>query len=193
MGQHDELVQKVLSAVGGVHPSAYWPAHTLPPLEQHIHVILEHAKNRRMIQTIKELRTATNCSLKDGKDAVENIILPYLGMKPTIWDKPAAPAAPPKFPVEVLAQEYGWAAECNLATLERLCLVKKTAKSEIKRQRDICLRMLKICLAVKELLTDKKLIRVQELMKQVAATEDAGNYAVEDMFNLYAERLVEGK
>jgi len=44
-----------------------------------------------------------------------------------------------------LAGEYAYATECNFATLSGLVLKKSSAKSEIKRQRSICLRMLQVC------------------------------------------------
>ena len=44
-----------------------------------------------------------------------------------------------------LANEYAYATECQLATLSGLLGKKSSAKSEIKRQANICLRMLGIC------------------------------------------------
>lgn len=44
-----------------------------------------------------------------------------------------------------LAGEYAYATECNFATLSGLVLKKSSAKSEISRQRSICLRMLTVC------------------------------------------------
>jgi hypothetical protein len=44
-----------------------------------------------------------------------------------------------------LANEYAYATECALATLSGLVCKKSTAKSEIRRQRSICLRQLGIC------------------------------------------------
>ena len=44
-----------------------------------------------------------------------------------------------------LENEYAYATECQLATLSGLLLVKRSPKSEISRQRSICLRMLRVC------------------------------------------------
>lgn len=48
-----------------------------------------------------------------------------------------------------LANEYAYATEVNLATLESLLLKKSSAKCDIRRQRDICRRMLGVCDAFK--------------------------------------------
>lgn len=44
-----------------------------------------------------------------------------------------------------LEDEYAYATECQLATLSGLCMVKKSALSEITRHRNIAEHMLKVC------------------------------------------------
>lgn len=44
-----------------------------------------------------------------------------------------------------LLVEYVRATEINLATLGELMFLKSSSKSRIKRQRDICFNMLKVC------------------------------------------------
>lgn len=44
-----------------------------------------------------------------------------------------------------LLAEYVRATEINLATLGELIFIKSSSKCRIKRQRDICERMLKVC------------------------------------------------
>ena len=46
---------------------------------------------------------------------------------------------------EVLAQEFAYYTECNLATLEELKAMKSSSKYRIKRQEDICNQMVNIC------------------------------------------------
>jgi hypothetical protein len=43
-----------------------------------------------------------------------------------------------------LANEFAYATECQLATLVGLTMVKRTSKHEIKRQKSLCLRMLRV-------------------------------------------------
>lgn len=47
-----------------------------------------------------------------------------------------------------LAAEYIKATEWQLATLSGICMVKKTSKSEIRRQSNICRDMLLICVGL---------------------------------------------
>jgi hypothetical protein len=47
-----------------------------------------------------------------------------------------------------IEQEYAYATEINLATLEELVSLKSSSKSRVERQRGICLRMLHVCKAV---------------------------------------------
>jgi hypothetical protein len=47
--------------------------------------------------------------------------------------------------VQSLDEAFVNATEVNLATLEELLMVKKTSQSKVRRQRSICLSMLKIC------------------------------------------------
>lgn len=49
-----------------------------------------------------------------------------------------------------LANEFAYATECNLATLEELQDLKSSSKSRIARQQGICDRMLRTCLSYKE-------------------------------------------
>lgn len=42
-----------------------------------------------------------------------------------------------------IEQAHAYFTECNLATLEHMATIKRTAKSDISRQRNICLQMLK--------------------------------------------------
>ena len=44
-----------------------------------------------------------------------------------------------------IEQEYLYAAECQLATLEQQCERKSTSKSDLRRQREICQKMLQVC------------------------------------------------
>lgn len=44
----------------------------------------------------------------------------------------------PEAAARQLARVLAWAAECNLATLERLQMRRSSAKCEIKRQQEIC-------------------------------------------------------
>jgi hypothetical protein len=44
-----------------------------------------------------------------------------------------------------LANEYAYATECNLATLEELALLKSSSKVRIDRQKGICAIMLRVC------------------------------------------------
>jgi hypothetical protein len=44
-----------------------------------------------------------------------------------------------------LMDEYVHATDCNLATLEHYCMVKKFSQSDILRQGMICERMLTVC------------------------------------------------
>ncbi len=44
-----------------------------------------------------------------------------------------------------LMDEYVYATECNLATLDTLCMRKGSSKSDIRRQTSICARMLRVC------------------------------------------------
>lgn len=44
-----------------------------------------------------------------------------------------------------LEDEYAYATECQLATLSQLCMVTRSALSEITRQRGIAEHMLKVC------------------------------------------------
>lgn len=46
---------------------------------------------------------------------------------------------------EELEAHYAEAAEWNMATMEMMLQVKKTAKHEKERQRNICLKMLDVC------------------------------------------------
>jgi len=46
-----------------------------------------------------------------------------------------------------LEDEYAWATEIQLATLSGICMVKRSALSEITRQRNIAERMLTTCRA----------------------------------------------
>ena len=48
-----------------------------------------------------------------------------------------------------LANEYAYATEISLATLSGLLMRKSSAKCEIQRQTNICLRQLQVCLAHK--------------------------------------------
>lgn len=43
---------------------------------------------------------------------------------------------------ETLPNEFAWAAECNMATLDDLLSRKRSSRSSIKRQAGICLRMI---------------------------------------------------
>ena len=52
--------------------------------------------------------------------------------------------------MERLENEYAYACEVNLATLEELCLLKSSSKSRIARQRSICLTMLRVCSAIQD-------------------------------------------
>jgi hypothetical protein len=47
--------------------------------------------------------------------------------------------------MESLSNEYAWAAEVNLATLEMLLDQKGSSMEKIRRQRDICARMVGVC------------------------------------------------
>ena len=44
-----------------------------------------------------------------------------------------------------LPNEFAYATECSLATLSQLRLRKSTSKSDIRRQTNICVRMLSVC------------------------------------------------
>lgn len=44
-----------------------------------------------------------------------------------------------------LANEYAYAAECQLATLDELATLKSSSKARIARQVSICIRMVRIC------------------------------------------------
>ena len=46
---------------------------------------------------------------------------------------------------EILAQQFAYFTECNLATLEELKSLKSTPKCRIERQQDICNEMVTIC------------------------------------------------
>lgn len=46
---------------------------------------------------------------------------------------------------QTLDEAFVYATDVNLATLEDLLMVKKTSKSKVRRQRSICLSMLKVC------------------------------------------------
>ena len=47
-----------------------------------------------------------------------------------------------------LEEEYVWATEVNIATLQELVMLRGTAKSRIRRQKTICARMLDQCRAI---------------------------------------------
>lgn len=44
-----------------------------------------------------------------------------------------------------IEQEYLYATDCQLATLNQLAELKRTSKSGLRRQRDICRKMLQVC------------------------------------------------
>jgi len=44
-----------------------------------------------------------------------------------------------------LQGEYFWATECNLVTLHELLMLSTASKKMIKRQKQICVRMLRVC------------------------------------------------
>jgi len=46
---------------------------------------------------------------------------------------------------QTLDEAFVYATDVNLATLADLLMIKKTSKSKVQRQRNICLSMLKIC------------------------------------------------
>lgn len=48
-------------------------------------------------------------------------------------------------PLSVLANEYAYAAECQMATLSGFFDRKRQAKHEVERQKSICLSMLLVC------------------------------------------------
>lgn len=50
----------------------------------------------------------------------------------------------PNFP-STIHNEFAYATDCNLATLSSLRMRKSSAKSDISRQTNICLRMLAVC------------------------------------------------
>lgn len=52
--------------------------------------------------------------------------------------------------IKYAGEGLAYATECNLATLSGLQITKRTSKSTIRRQRDICLKMLRNCGALYE-------------------------------------------
>lgn len=44
-----------------------------------------------------------------------------------------------------LASEFAYATECNLATLDELLSIRTSSERRIKRQQEICRKMLQVC------------------------------------------------
>ena len=65
----------------------------------------------------------------------------------TVWERlvDPEPGAVVSTDMATLLSEFLYATECNLATLEGLIERKRSAKSEVDRQRSICLRMIRTC------------------------------------------------
>lgn len=81
-----------------------------------------------------------------------------------------------------LANDMAWATECNLATLSDLLSVKRTSKSKITRQTNICLKMLETCLEHRALITwghawRDHFGRVQEILEAADASNLSDAFA----------------
>jgi hypothetical protein len=76
--------------------------------------------------------------------------------------------------MSTLADDYAYATECQLATLEGLRLRKNTGRGELKRQHSICESMLSVCLRERDSLVfvlssggdtrHRGMVRVQSIM-----------------------------
>jgi len=80
-----------------------------------------------------------------------------------------------------LPNEFAYATECNLATLSSLLLKKSSPKSEVKRQTNICCRMLGCCRAEQGNIewgntSVKNFGRVEEILNGVKELQGTGLY-----------------
>lgn len=75
----------------------------------------------------------------------------------------------------ITPDEYAYATEVNIATLDELALLKSSSIARIKRQKRICATMLDVCAREESSILDRRLCRVPKLLRMMREGRTATN------------------